>query len=42
VLSTFVSFDISLPILMILAAILAFIQFMFISIIRTSRPAVNL
>jgi len=42
VLSTFVSFDISLPVLLALAAFLGFIQFMFISIIRTSRPSVNL
>jgi flagellar protein FlaJ len=42
VLSTFVSFDISLPILLLLAAGIGFVQFMFISIIRTSRPSVNL
>ncbi|MBW2992655.1 type II secretion system F family protein, partial [Candidatus Woesearchaeota archaeon] len=39
VLSTFVSFDISLSVLLLLAAFLGFIQFMFISIIRTSRPS---
>lgn len=42
VLSTFVAFEINLGILIILAILLGFIQFMFISIIRTSRPAVNL
>ena len=42
VLSTFVSFDINLTILLLIAAFLAFIQFMFVSIIRTSRPSVNL
>lgn len=42
VLSTFVSFDIGLPVLLIIAGFLGFIQFMFVSIIRSSRPAVNL
>jgi archaeal flagellar protein FlaJ len=42
VLSTFVSLDISLSVLIILAVFLGFIQFMFVSIVRASRPAVNL
>jgi flagellar protein FlaJ len=42
VLSTFISIDISLSVLIILALALGFVQFMFVSIVRTSRPAVNL
>jgi len=42
VLSTFVSFDITLPVLLVLAGFLGFIQFMFVSIVRSSRPSVNL
>ncbi|MBN1385578.1 type II secretion system F family protein [Candidatus Woesearchaeota archaeon] len=42
VMSLFIGFRISLPILMILTAVMAFLQFMFLSMIRSQRPAVEL
>lgn len=42
ILSTLVNFSISLPLLLIIAAAVGFIQFMFISMIKSSRPAVGI
>jgi len=41
ILSSFMNFHLSLSILLVIAAILGFLQFMFLSIIRFSRPAVE-
>lgn len=41
VLSSFVEFELNLTIFMVIAGLLAFIQFMFLSIIRFSRPAID-
>jgi len=41
VLSSFVEFEISLTIFMVIAGLLGFIQFMFLSIIKFSRPAID-
>ncbi|MBW2976404.1 type II secretion system F family protein [Candidatus Woesearchaeota archaeon] len=41
VLSSFIEFEFSLSILMVIAALLAFVQFMFLSIIKFSRPAIE-
>ncbi len=42
IMATFVGFQLELPILLILAGGIGFIQFMFLGIIRTSRPAVDI
>lgn len=42
VLSSFLAFELSLFTLLLIAAALGFIQFMFIAMIRTSRPAVDM
>lgn len=42
VLAVFVGFQINLTLLIIIAIIMAFVQLMFIQMIKTSRPAVNL
>jgi len=41
VFSSFVEIEISLTILLVVASFLAFIQFMFLSMIKFSRPAVE-
>jgi archaeal flagellar protein FlaJ len=41
VLSSFVEFELSLMIFMVIAFLLAFVQFMFLSMIKFSRPAVD-
>ena len=41
VLSSFIEIELSLSILMVIAFLLAFIQFMFLSIIKFSRPAIE-
>jgi len=41
VLSSFIEFEISLTIFLIIAGLLAFVQFMFLSMIKFSRPAVE-
>jgi len=41
VISSFVDFEISLTILLIIAFLLAFVQFMFLSVIKFSRPAIE-
>ena len=41
VLSSFIEFEISLTIFMIIAGLLGFIQFMFLSMIKFSRPAIE-
>ena len=41
ILSSFIQFELNLTILMTLAGLLAFVQFMFISIIKFSRPAIE-
>ena len=41
VLSSFIAFEISLTIFMVIAGFLAFVQFMFLSIIKFSRPAIE-
>lgn len=40
VMATFIGFQLSLPVLLIAAGILMFIQFMFLAVIRSQRPAV--
>ncbi len=42
ILATFVSFRVDLTLLLIIACLIGFIQFMFYSIIKTQRPAVEL
>lgn len=42
VMATFIGFPLSLTILMVLAGLLVFVQFMFLAIIRSQRPAVEL
>jgi flagellar protein FlaJ len=42
VLSSFLAFELTLTILIVIAMALGFIQFMFIAMIRTSRPAVEM
>ena len=42
VLSSFISLNIELTVLIILALFLGFIQFMFLALIKSSRPAVNM
>ncbi|MBN2566636.1 type II secretion system F family protein [Candidatus Woesearchaeota archaeon] len=42
IMATFVGFQLSLTILLILAGFLGFMQFMFLSIIRSSRPPVDI
>jgi len=42
VLAVFIGFEITLPLLIVIVLIMAFIQFMFIQMIKTSRPSVNL
>jgi flagellar protein FlaJ len=41
VLATFMGLQIGLPILLIIAGLLGFVQFMFLSIIRSSRPSIS-
>ncbi len=41
VLSSFIEFELNLTIFMVIAGLLAFVQFMFLSIIKFSRPAVE-
>ena len=41
VLSSFVQFELNLTIFLILAGLLAFVQFMFLSMIKFSRPAID-
>ncbi len=41
VLSSFIEFEISLTIFMVIAGFLAFVQFMFLSMIKFSRPAIE-
>jgi archaeal flagellar protein FlaJ len=41
VLSSFVEFELSLTVLLVIAGLLAFVQFMFLSIIKFSRPAIE-
>jgi len=41
ILSSFIQFDLSLTILLMLAGFLGFVQFMFISIVKFSRPAIE-
>lgn len=42
ILSSFIDLDINLGILLVIAMFLAFVQFMFLSIIKSSRPSVEL
>ena len=42
VMATFVGFQLSLTILLVLAGVLLFVQFMFLALIRSQRPAVEL
>jgi pilus assembly protein TadC len=42
VMATFIGFELNMTILLILAGLLLFVQFMFLAIIRSSRPAVEL
>jgi pilus assembly protein TadC len=42
VMATFIGFELNLTILMVLAGLLFFIQFMFLAIIKNQRPAVEL
>ena len=42
ILSSFIAFEISLVVFMVIALMLGFIQFMFLSLIKFSRPAVEL
>ena len=42
VLSSFINFQLSLTILMFVAFMLGFVQFMFLSLIKFSRPAIEL
>ncbi len=42
ILSTFLGFNLTFPLLMTISAFIAFIQFMFIAIIKMSRPAVEI
>jgi len=41
VLSSFIDFEINLTIFMVIAGLLAFVQFMFLSMIKFSRPAID-
>ena len=41
ILSSFIQFELSLTILLVLAGFLGFVQFMFISIVKFSRPAIE-
>lgn len=41
ILSSFIKFELSLPILMVLAGALGFVQFIFISLVKLSRPAIE-
>jgi hypothetical protein len=41
ILATFIGLKISMPILVILAVMVAFVQFMFLSLIRASRPSIS-
>jgi pilus assembly protein TadC len=42
ILSTLIQFSMNLPLLLVIAGVVGFIQFMFISIIKSSRPAVGI
>jgi pilus assembly protein TadC len=42
VMATFLGFQLNMTILLILAGLLLFVQFMFLAMIRSSRPAVEL
>lgn len=42
VMATFIGFELNLTILIVLAGLLTFLQFMFLAIIRSQRPAVDL
>src|SRR3989338_8325612 len=41
VLSSFIQFELNLTIFLVLAGLLAFVQFMFLSMIKFSRPAID-
>jgi len=41
ILATFIGIQVTMPILMILAMLIAFVQFMFLSMIRSSRPSIS-
>jgi hypothetical protein len=41
ILATFIGLKITMPILIVLAILIAFVQFMFLSMVRASRPAVS-
>ena len=42
ILSTLINFTMTLPLLLVVAIVVGFVQFMFISIIKSSRPAVGI
>lgn len=41
ILATFIGLKITMPVLMFLAGMIAFVQFMFLSMVRSSRPAIS-
>jgi len=41
ILATFIGLKVTMPILLIMAGGIAFVQFMFLSMIRSSRPSIS-
>jgi len=41
ILSSFIEFELNLTILLVIASLLGFVQFMFLSIIKFSRPSID-
>jgi Flp pilus assembly protein TadB len=41
ILATFIGIKVTMPILLVLAALIAFVQFMFLSLVRASRPSIS-
>jgi pilus assembly protein TadC len=41
ILATFIGIKVTMPILLVLAGLIAFVQFMFLSLVRSSRPSIS-
>jgi predicted neutral ceramidase superfamily lipid hydrolase len=41
ILATFIGLKVTMPVLLVLAMMIAFVQFMFLSLVRSSRPSIS-
>ena len=42
ILATFIGLKVTMPVLIVLAIVVGFVQFMFLSMIRSSRPSISM